>query len=115
MTSSKCYQFKNASTAPKAVYELNIASLILAIAAAVVLPLAFFLCSSENKGTKNFGCALVVLVWLHIAAICVLTGFVESKTESVACTSSTAGSGNGTGQNTSMRMRSGYAVPPPAF
>ena len=114
MTSSKCYQFKNASTAPKAVYELNIASLILAIAAAVVLPLAFFLCSSENKGTKNFGCALVVLVWLHIAAICVLTGFVESKTESVACTSpTTVGSSNG--QNNTMRMRSGYAVPPPAF
>lgn len=93
----------------KAVVELSLVSYILAAIATVVFPISFVLIGNENQGWKNFGLFLFILAWFHVIAILVLTMLINGKYRRGPCPTQKGS------YSSAVTMRSGYAIPPPAY
>jgi hypothetical protein len=104
------YTLKKGST-NKGVATLSFVSIILGALATVVFPLAFLFSKNDDSNIRNFGAFLYILAWLHVVALLVLAALIMDKFEKVH----TPVSGMAQGTQGMGMMRSGYAIPPPAY
>jgi len=96
----------------KGTATLSFIAIIIAALAIVVFPLSFWLMGQQqSEGTQKFGKFCFILAWLHVVGLLVLSVLILDKYEKGPCHKEVPCH---LLKNVAA-MRSGYAIPPPAY